>query len=182
MSDVLLLNGDYLPLNTVSWRKALHLLHKDKVFPVEWYDDWYVRNGELQVPAVIALKRRVSFEERIKFSKENICIRDRFTCQYCGTKLRPYQIELEHVIPASRGGPKTFENIVASCTECNAYKGDRTPKEANMHLRCDPQRPSSTQYRMYKVAKRMRHPSWKKYAGIYSTFIEANNESNHLWS
>lgn len=177
MSDVLLLNSDYLPLTTIRWTKAMTLLFKDVVFPVQFYDDWTVSSAydEHQVPAVIVLKNRVSFEEKIKFCAENIYIRDRYTCQYCARKLKGSELELEHVIPQSRGGKRTFDNIVASCSPCNAKKADRTPEEAGMKLLRPPRQPSNFQFRMFQVAKAMRHPSWEDYAGMYGTFLEAND-------
>ena len=177
MSDVLLLNSDYLPLKTVSWKKAMTLIFKDVVFPVSYYEDWTVSSAyeDWQVPAVIVLRQRASFEEKIKFCAENVFIRDKFICQYCGNKFKGHELELEHVIPESRGGQKCFENIVAACSDCNGRKRDRTPKEAGMKLLREPRRPSDLQYRMYQVAKAMRHPSWADYAGIYSTFLEAND-------
>jgi 5-methylcytosine-specific restriction endonuclease McrA len=96
----------------------------------------------IKVPAVAVLRRKVRMiKTGVKFSKVNVCLRDHFSCQYCGVRLPMSQLEYEHVIPRVQGGKTTWENIVMACTECNSKKASRTPVEAGMVLLSVPRRP-----------------------------------------
>ena len=77
----------------------------------------------------------------LRLSRRNIFLRDEHTCQYCGSRK---DLTLDHVLPRSRGGTSTWENLVACCRECNLAKGRRTPEEAKMPLRRQPVRPTWT--------------------------------------
>ena len=77
--------------------------------------------------------RRIPHQTRA-LSRKNILLRDRNTCQYCGEVLPSSELTLDHVVPRSRGGASTWENLVACCNPCNNRKGSRTPEEANMRL------------------------------------------------
>ena len=68
----------------------------------------------------------------VQFNKKNLCLRDNFICQYCSKKLSFSSATMDHVVPRSKRGPHTWENVVLSCFNCNIKKRDRTPKEANM--------------------------------------------------
>ncbi len=172
MSDTLLLNANYLPLGVISWKKAFTHLSKDKVQVVEEYEDWLVRE-DTRVPAIVRLTDLVSFSAKIKFSRDNVYIRDKYTCQYCGISTpRKSDLTFDHVVPKSRGGKTNFLNIVTACVPCNTRKADKTPEEAGMILKRAPDRPSHIYYAMYKVAMTMSHPSWEDYAGIYSGFVK----------
>src|SRR5438132_6759835 len=72
--------------------------------------------------------------ERRSLSRKNILLRDHSTCQYCGRQFTPSELTLDHVLPRSRGGESTWDNLVACCKRCNHQKGNRTPEEARMHL------------------------------------------------
>lgn len=89
----------------------------------------------IRVPAVAMLRRHDAPRKRgSRFSRVGVCIRDEFTCQYCGDRLPMRKLEMEHVLPKSRGGKTGWNNIVMACTDCNSRKGDRTPEEAGMEL------------------------------------------------
>ncbi|MCP4447922.1 MAG: HNH endonuclease [Myxococcales bacterium] len=96
----------------------------------------------LHMPAVVRL---VSFVQRqrmrIAMTRHNIFLRDNYQCQYCLKKLPARDLTRDHVIPRSKGGGMTWENIVAACVGCNRDKGCRTPEEANMHLAKKPEPP-----------------------------------------
>jgi hypothetical protein len=104
-------------------------------------------SGLVRVPRVILL---VSFDRvprrEVRFSRHNIFMRDGSACQYCGDRKARSELNLDHVIPRSRGGMTTWENIVCACLECNRHKGGRTPEEAGMRLRRKPRRPSWTPF------------------------------------
>ncbi len=139
----LLLNSSYEPLATISWQRAVTLVWVDKVDVVAEYEDT-VRSPsvEMEVPAVVRLRQYLRIPRTgVPFSRRNVLARDSHTCQYCGTRQRPGVLTLDHVVPRSRGGPRTWENLVACCVRCNRRKGNRTPREAGMCLARPPARP-----------------------------------------
>jgi 5-methylcytosine-specific restriction endonuclease McrA len=91
-------------------------------------------------PSVIRLSNfiRVPFK-KIELSRKNIIRRDNFQCQYCGRK--HVELTIDHIIPKSRGGSDSWDNLVAACKSCNNRKGSRTPEEAGMKLINYPSRP-----------------------------------------
>jgi 5-methylcytosine-specific restriction endonuclease McrA len=161
MSKVLVLNASYEPLNITSWRRAVVLLLKGKAEQVE-HNGKCVYAG-FPLPTVIRLRYyvRIPYKE-IPLTRRNSLERDRHTCQYC--HYRGEQLTLDHVIPRSRGGGETWENMVAACVRCNVKKGNRTPKEANMPLSYPPRRPySSLHFEIVKNIKGDRNQEWRKY-------------------
>lgn len=130
---VLCLNASYEPLRIISARKSLTLITKG-IAVVEVPTSIKVHEG-IYLPSVIRLRnfRNVPHKRPIP-SRKNIFTRDGFRCLYCGAKAPRVTLELEHVIPKSKGGPNSWDNLVAACTDCNRKKGDRTPEEAGMTL------------------------------------------------
>jgi len=132
LADTLLLNADaqpvsYLPISAIQWKEAITYLWLDKVHVLEWYDDWMVRSEkwETRVPAVMMLKEMQRRKSNPRFSKVNLYIRDVYTCQYCNTPYGKSNLTLDHVLPLSKGGKTSWENIVAACGPCNHSKGDK---------------------------------------------------------
>jgi 5-methylcytosine-specific restriction endonuclease McrA len=161
MSKVLVLNASYEPLNITSWRRAVVLLLKGKAEPLEQRGHDIYPN--FPMPSVIRLRQyvRVPYVE-IALTRKNFLHRDAHTCQYC--RKSGEDMTLDHVIPRSRGGQDTWENIVVACVRCNVHKGNRTPKEAGMLLLKQPSRPHSSLY--FEVSKQMKNGTnqeWRKY-------------------
>ena len=140
MSDVLLLNSDYQPMNvvplsTVPWQDAISGICKGIFEVVHYYDDWVVRSPstEIRVPSVIVTKNYVHIRNKyVKKSRQNIYLRDKFTCQYCGGTYAHRHLNLDHVVPRSKGGSSDWDNLATSCIPCNNLKADGTkmrPKE-----------------------------------------------------
>jgi 5-methylcytosine-specific restriction endonuclease McrA len=162
MAKVLVLNASYEPLNITSWQRAVVLLIKGKAEQVE-------NNGKLlsvgfPLPTVIRLRQYVIVPyKEIPLTRKNILHRDSYSCQYCG--YTGDELTLDHVIPRSRLGGDSWENIVTACMRCNIKKGNRTPKEANMPLRHIPRRPHSGLH--FEVAKYIKngvqYQEWRKY-------------------
>ncbi len=129
---VILLNQDYSYINSISVRRALKLIAKKKV-TVEKYSGKIVRTvtEDIAVPLILRLVYLVRqiYRKAVTWSKKNVMVRDDFECVYCGTG---NSLNIDHVIPRSRGGRNTFENTVTSCIDCNNRKGDRTLREAGM--------------------------------------------------
>ena len=161
MGKVLVLNASYEPLNITSWRRAIVLLLKGKAESLE-QNGQFIR-ADLPHPSVIRLRQyiRVPYKE-IPLTRRNILERDRHCCQYCNYKGE--HLTLDHVIPRSRGGADTWENLVAACVRCNVNKGNRTPKEADMILRSQPRRPySSLHFELVKHTRDDLNHQWRKY-------------------
>lgn len=161
MSKVLVLNASYEPLNITNWRRAVVLLLKGKAEQLE-HNGKYIY-AEFPLPTVIRLRQyvRLPYKE-IPLTRRNIYYRDHHTCQYCGYS--GDNLTLDHVLPRSRHGGDTWENLVTACIRCNVKKGNRTPQEANMPLTHHPRKPHSSLY--FEVTKYVTsglHQEWKKY-------------------
>ena len=139
-APVLVLNASYEPIHVCAARRALVLMFKGVAQAEEStaYNICSVRQA-MPVPSVIRLLeyRRIPRQTRA-LSRKNIMIRDHYTCQYCENRHSPGDLTLDHVVPRSRGGASSWENLVAACRRCNNRKGDRLPEEAKMKLRKRP--------------------------------------------
>jgi len=134
--SVLVLNASFEPINVISAKRAMTLLHKRIAEPVEG-TLLFIRTARksIPLPSVIRLyeyRRIVRHAKTV--SRKNIMIRDANTCQYCGVGFPATKLTLDHVIPKSRQGRESWENLVTCCHPCNNKKGNRTPKEAGMPL------------------------------------------------
>ena len=144
MDQVLLLNISYEPIKVIDWRKAITMLCLGKVEVIEEYTrDIRSVSFTIKLPSVVRLLNVVKRRNKpVKFSRQNIYARDKYKCQYCGTKFPPEDLTYDHVLPRSRGGKTEWTNIVTCCVDCNRKKGGRTPREASMKLLKKPVRPS----------------------------------------
>jgi 5-methylcytosine-specific restriction endonuclease McrA len=142
--ETLVLDLGYTPVARVSWQRAITLLWEGKVEVVEEYEDRTVRSVtlEFRLPAVIRFLRAIRGKRKaIKFSRENVYVRDRGRCQYCSTPVPRHDFTYDHVTPRAHGGHTVWENVVVCCTPCNRRKGGRTPGQAAMTLVQAPVRP-----------------------------------------
>lgn len=160
---VLILNASFEPLHVCSVKRAVSLLMHEVAERVE-ESGKVLRSPSsvFPVPSVIRLRRfvRAPFRQRVAFNRKNVFRRDEHTCQYCAT--RTFDLTLDHVLPRSRGGPTSWENVVACCKACNARKRDRTPEEARMFLRRRPYAPRFMFSSAYGVMPEI-DPIWEKY-------------------
>lgn len=160
---VLILNASYEPLHVCSVKRAVALLMHEVAERVE-ESGKVLRspNAVFPVPSVIRLRRfvRTPFRQRVAFNRKNVFRRDDHVCQYCGR--HTHDLTLDHVLPRSRGGPTSWENVVACCKGCNAKKRDRTPDEARMQLRRKPFAPRFMFTSAYGVMPDI-DPIWEKY-------------------
>lgn len=173
MSNVLLLNATYEPLAVIPQRRALSLLLKGRV-DAACEDRIEVRgiSHSLHIPTVIRLRHFVNVPRRgVRWSRQAVLQRDRFTCAYCGVQPGENQrgrvvgrkdLTIDHIIPVSRGGKSTWVNTVCACMVCNQRKGNRTPHEANMKLRWEPKTPRAN----YLVALGYVPAAWKVYLEV----------------
>jgi len=141
--DTLLLDQGYQPLEIIPWQRALvmHLLGKVELLTAH---GWSVQtvSRSFPAPAVVRLLRTIRHRPlRIRFSRDNVVLRDGHRCQYCGGRFSARELTLDHVIPRAQGGETSWTNVVAACTPCNRRKGRLTPEEAGMPLLSRPHRP-----------------------------------------
>jgi 5-methylcytosine-specific restriction endonuclease McrA len=140
---VLVLNATYEPINVCTVRRAAVLVLKQKAEIVERGEhSLHAERLTLDRPVVIRLVTYVRVPRdvhRRKITRKAVLARDSWTCQYCGAS-KP-GLTVDHVIPRSRGGESVWENIVASCATCNRRKGNRLPREIQMHPRSSPRPP-----------------------------------------
>lgn len=130
---VLVLNSSFEPVSICALRRALTLLVKESAIVQE--DLGREIHRGIMWPTVIRLKRyrHVPYRAQV-LTRRNILVRDGFECQYCGENFPAMSLTLDHVIPRSRGGLSTWENLVACCSADNRRKADRTPEDAGMPL------------------------------------------------
>ena len=129
MQPVLLLNSSFEPLKVISWQRAVTMFFMGKIEVVEEYEH-QIRSVSLVIkaPAVVRLLRFVKMGRKSPpLCRSNILARDNFQCQYCARDLTTREATLDHVIPRSRSGKTTWDNIVCCCAACNRKKGGRTP-------------------------------------------------------
>ena len=179
-AKVLVLNRAYFPVNITSGRRAFGLLYQgiaravDEQYRTFDFASWSELSATLhddsvglvgraiRVPRVILLVAYDRVPRRhVRFSRFNVFARDKGVCQYCGSKFARCELNLDHVIPRSRGGVSTWENVVCSCLECNRRKGGRLPREAGMRLIGPPARPQWTPFVMETFS--LRYREWRPY-------------------
>jgi 5-methylcytosine-specific restriction endonuclease McrA len=162
---VLVLNASYEPLQLISIRRAVVLLLQEKAELVEATAERLRAQGfSLEIPLVIRLVRYIKIPRRLRLpcSRRGVLMRDRETCQYCGAQPGRTHLTVDHVVPRSRDGQTTWENVVAACRDCNHRKGGRTPEEAHMQLLSKPRQPQYVAFAL--LGELERHDVWRKYA------------------
>jgi 5-methylcytosine-specific restriction endonuclease McrA len=162
---VLVLNATYEPINVTAVRRALVLMLKGVAQAEELHqNEVHSASRAHRVPSVIRLLayRHIPQQSRA-LSRKNILLRDRNTCQFCGSVFPSSELTLDHVLPRSRGGRSCWENLVTCCYRCNNTKGDRTPEEAGLMLQRRP-RPF-TLHTSRQLMRLMGHRDerWRKY-------------------
>ncbi|MEZ3161676.1 HNH endonuclease [Microbacterium sp. BWT-B31] len=160
----LVLNAGYEPLAIVSFKRALVLVMNEKATIVEQVDDEPVRGPRraYERPAVILLTRyvRVPGARRIPVTRRGVLRRDSHRCAYCAKAAAT----IDHVLPRSRGGADSWENLVACCLRCNNLKGDRTPGEIGWELRFTPHPPRGAQWTVRGTDRT--DPRWEPYLAL----------------
>lgn len=167
----LVLNADfrplsYFPLSLWSWQEAVKAVVAERVNVVSVYDR-VVRSPswEMPLPSVISLKEYIPAARRPAFTRFNVFLRDRFSCQYCGDHFPSHDLTFDHVTPRSRGGRTTWENVVTACAPCNLTKGNRLPRDCGMWPLVPPFQPSSWELQEHGRAfpPNYLHESWRDF-------------------
>lgn len=189
-SNVLVLNKHYAAIRVISARRAFCMLFKSiaEIVSIENsrymshdFESWrevsefrarYEREHhewvrcvrfELAVPKIV----RLLFYDRlpwmpVNLTRRNIYARDRSRCQYCGRKFSTTELSLDHVVPRSRGGRMTWNNMVCCCVDCNVHKGGRLPREAGMKLIAEPVQPRRSPVITLRLSSE-KYASWKQF-------------------
>ena len=188
--NVLVLNKHYLPIRIVNVKRAFSLLCRQlaEVIHIEdghylgydfesWVEiselskefephahDWIrTVRFDIAIPRIVRLLLYDRMpKQQVKFNRRNIFARDGNHCQYCGKKFSSTELSLDHVIPRSRNGGSSWENIVCCCMKCNVRKGGRTPTEAGMKLITKPVKPKISPVISIKLSDN-RYRSWKQF-------------------
>jgi 5-methylcytosine-specific restriction endonuclease McrA len=171
MEQTLLLNATYEPLKIIGWQKAITLFYKGRVEILREHDrEVRAVTFTFKLPSVVRLLKFVRLRKTavVPFTRQNIYLRDDFTCQYCQEHFgqKPpgvYELTFDHVVPVTQGGTKGWENIVTACVRCNKRKGGRTPEEAGMTLTHKPTRPGSIPILRLKVGLRNAPQDWREF-------------------
>ncbi|MCW6038567.1 HNH endonuclease [Spirulina subsalsa FACHB-351] len=144
--SVVVFSKNYLPLSRINLRRAILLLVTQKAEPLDFYsqEGWEIRSCSVVLWIPIHIRLTVASTERVwktpSVTRREVLRRDHHRCQYCGSHKK---LTLDHVIPRSKGGKHSWDNVVIACERCNGFKGDRTPQQAGMELRTQPKPPAN---------------------------------------
>ena len=166
--DALCLNADglpisILPLSSLIWQDAIKSTYINSVRVLASYEDWVVHSPsmQMQVPSVVMISHYIKPGRGVRFAAENIFLRDRYHCQYCGGKFTEHELTLDHVQPVTFGGRSTWENLTSACSPCNNKRGC----DFRIKPKIPPYRPT-----IYEMVERRRefpievpHHSWVEY-------------------
>jgi len=195
-SSVLVLNRLWQAVNVCSARRAFSLVYSGDAHIVdaaqgyqtfnfqEWQDASAGADLEecvntisfkVRIPQIIVLMLfdRLPKKE-VKLTRQNVFLRDGFTCQYCGNKFDRKDLNIDHVLPRSQGGKTTWDNIACSCIPCNTRKGCKTPEQAKMHLIKEPKKPKPRTFLHLQVSH-IPHESWKTFLDVAYWNVELSD-------
>lgn len=177
----LVLNADfrplsYFPLSLWPWQDTIKAVFLERVNVVSEYDRAvHSPTRQMRLPSVVSLKTYVPMMRRPAFTRFNVFLRDRFSCQYCGEALPAEDLTFDHVIPRARGGRTRWTNVVTACEPCNLRKGHRVPKESGLRPLRPAYEPSA-----YELQENGRsfppnflHESWRDFL-YWDTELEAS--------
>ena len=177
MSDVLVLNSTYEPLNVTRVARAVRLVYAGKAEVVHGRGKLASATLVFPLPSVIRMLYYITRgRQRVALTKKNVLLRDDYRCAYCGRSIDNCSATVDHVRPISQRG-MDLTNLVAACLECNGRKGCRTPEDARMPLRIKPAEPRFIPFVVIK-----RHTAgdeWARYLGFYSISI---TEQTPIWT
>lgn len=185
MKDVLVLNKNFFPVHITWWQEAMTLLVTERASVVDHdyrtysFDNWkelskmienhphgYIHTPSMRIaiPDVIVLRKWDRLPPgNVKFTRKNIYHHYKNRCCYCGKRYDTSKLNLDHVIPRSKGGMTNWSNIVLSCIPCNQKKRNRTPKEANMTMEYTPNAPKWKPCHVFSLKGPAINSSWQKF-------------------
>jgi 5-methylcytosine-specific restriction endonuclease McrA len=172
----LVLNADfrplsYYPLSVWSWQDTIKAVFLDRVTILSEYERVvHSARFAMKLPSVVSLKRYVQPAKYPAFTRFNVFLRDKFSCQYCGDD---DDLTFDHLVPRSKGGRTTWDNVVTACAPCNLLKGGRLSKECKMYPSVQPYRPTVRQLQHIgrSFPPNYLHESWRDYL-YWDTVLE----------
>tara|TARA_Y100001973_G_C5205956_1_gene341582 strand:- start:2216 stop:2716 length:501 start_codon:yes stop_codon:yes gene_type:complete len=161
--SVLKLDSSFKPIEVISWEEAIILTWLKKAWAAEYTDKWvHSATQAFQIPSVIVLFRYI--DEKfftLPCTRKNILLRDENRCQYCTKHFREGDLTIDHVLPRSKGGANTWDNVVAACNACNQKKRDFLIENAPVTLMRPPKKPSYRSIIKKRIGKG--NLKWKEY-------------------
>ena len=159
--QTLKLDATYRPIDIICGIEALVMCLIGKARAIESYEAQISSpNKTFKIPSVIVLQRVVKYRLTTPTcSRKGVFQRDQNICQYCSKKFTDKELTLDHMLPKSRGGQNTWENLVSACKKCNQKKGDRTPIESNMIPINKPKAPKNNLVKITPYLRKI----WKDY-------------------
>lgn len=139
----LLLDCNYFPVKIINWQKAMILLLTGRAEVVDEYEDKLIRSvsASYRLPKILRLFQNHKISLNVKFTRMNVFFRDQFQCQYCAIKLPVNELTFDHIIPVSKSGTTSWENVVTCCKGCNTKKGSKSLKASGLNLLRAPKKP-----------------------------------------
>lgn len=181
-TPVLLVNRFYAPVSVASVRRSLLLLYSGAATALDEHGDLHdffswrrlpireddeglpIVGGRLRIPRVLHLTR---YERAprfgIRLTRRNLLLRDGYRCQYCGREPGARDLNVDHVVPRSRGGRDSWDNLVIACRTCNLRKGKNTPDEAGMRLLSSPAKPGWNAAAHIALTTRTPFSEWRQF-------------------
>ncbi len=177
--QALVLNADYrplsyFPLSVWSWQDTVKAVFLGRVSIISEYDtEIHSPSFTMRLPSVIALKDYISNERAPAFTRFNVFLRDRFACQYCGSRHPTHELTFDHVIPRAKGGRTHWLNVVTACSCCNVRKGSLDLVRSGMRLMTRPRQPSTFELQANGRAfpPSFLHETWRDYL-YWDTVLE----------
>lgn len=161
--DILVLNKSFVPIHIIEWQKCMSLIVQgaaralDRDLVAYDFDDWtrfsdsnandYPTVGtvtcKIAIPEIIILRKYDRLPTRdVKYSRQSLFQRDKYTCGYCGKIFDRKELTVDHILPRAHGGKTTWQNTITACFPCNSVKADKTPELAKMPLKFKPKKPA----------------------------------------
>ena len=157
----LILNATYQPLSIASAKRSISLLLSNKINVIKKSNlELRSESSTITIPKVAALNYYVKapYARRVALNRENIFIRDKYVCQYCGNQAE----SIDHIIPKSKGGEHEWQNVVACCKKCNLIKADKLLHETHLNLKKAPGNPKEN-FWIKTIVGSNPDPSWEEY-------------------
>jgi 5-methylcytosine-specific restriction endonuclease McrA len=166
----------FIPVSSVGWQDAIKSVYLKTSIVVQEYDDWEVRSPSYRccVPSIIVSRAKLRYRNTVAMTRENIFLRDKYTCQYCGEVGK--NLTYDHVIPRAFGGKTNWENITSACHRCNIRRGTNVKiQPANK-----PYKP--TYHHLVEIRKTfpivIPHASWNDYLGYDESLVTIARPQN----
>ncbi len=164
--------GRYMNYDFDSWLELSQLKSIDETLNHDDYEWIRSPNFEIEVPRIIRLYRYDKVPRlTLRFNRRNLFARDNNQCQYCHKTFPLSQLSFDHIMPRSRGGKTSWENVVCCCLKCNSKKGDRTPEEAGLKLFRTPTKPKQNPLLSVKLDN-PKYEVWRSFLGNSSMTME----------